>query len=76
VSRIDVLFILGTTLFNQIVFDTLQTIQLTSRTPTLNALERAHDSVVFEVGTASVYFSSHIFGYGALIMKISCIESD
>jgi F-box-like len=75
VARIDTprLLHLSITFFNQIAFDTPQFIQFISRTPKLK-LDKAH--VAFEVGAASVNFSSQTSGYGELDVKVSCKESD
>jgi hypothetical protein len=62
------------TFFNQVVFDTPQSIQFISRTPTLKTFEKA--LVVFEYHAASVNLSSRISDYGMLNVKIPCIRSD
>ena len=74
-ARIDTprLLHLSITFFNQIAFDTPHFIQFISRTPKLK-LDKAH--VAFEVGAASVNFSSQTSGYGELDVKVSCKESD
>jgi hypothetical protein len=76
VARIDApqLNNLHITLFNQISFDTPHFIQFISRTPRLNALEKAH--VTFEDGVARVDLSSQISGDGDLSIEISCRELD
>ena len=62
------------TLFNQIVFETPQSIQFISRSPILETFEKA--VVVFSQYTARVKLSSQTSGYGTLNMEISCIELD
>ena len=73
VARIDApqLDELNITFFNQVVFDTPQVTQFISRTPTLEALEKA--DVVFDRDAAWVHLSSD---YGELKVKIPCGESD
>ena len=61
-------------IFNQVVFDTVQFTQFTSRTPTLNALEIAHFSFGYQA--ASVKLSSQTPGYGKLNLEIPCRELD
>jgi hypothetical protein len=67
---------LSITLFNQIVFDTPQSIQFISRAPTLETFEKAH--VVFQHDAVRVNLSSQTetSGYGRLSMRIQCIELD
>ena len=65
---------LSITLFNQIVFDTPQSIQFISRAPTLETFEKAH--VVFGSNAAWVHLSSQTSVNGKLVMKIPCIELD
>ena len=60
--------------FNQIVFDTPQSVQFISRTPTLETFEKA--LVVFEYHAASVNLSSRTSGHGMLNVRIPCIQSD
>jgi hypothetical protein len=64
--RVNKLYI---TLFNQIVFDTPQFIQLISRSPELKALKKAH--VAFDDSYAHVILSSM---YGLLHVVIPCSE--
>jgi hypothetical protein len=73
VARIDApqLDELNITFFNQVVFDTPQVTQFVSRTPTLEALEKA--DVVFDRDAAWIDLSSD---YGELKVKIPCGESD
>ena len=65
---------LSITLFNQIVFDTPQSIQFISRAPTLRTFEKVH--VVFGGDAAEVNLSSQSSGNGKLNMRIPCIELD
>ena len=76
VARIDApqLETLEITFFNQIVFDTPQFIQFISRSPTLEAFEKAH--VRFIDGTSRVRLSSQTPGYGVLGVQIQCMELD
>ena len=67
-NRLDI------TLFNQIIFDTPQSIQFISRAPTLETFEKAF--VIFGGGAASVILSSQTSVNGRLVMKIPCIELD
>ena len=60
---------LETQLFNDIVFDTPQLIQLISRTPVSSALENAH--IALDHDTAHVTFQSRISGY-TLKLSILC----
>ena len=64
------------TLLNQIVFDTPQFIQFTSRTTTLETSENMKARVVFEDGAASIKLSTQSYGDGKLNVKIPCIELD
>jgi hypothetical protein len=75
VARIDAPQInyLGITFFNQILFDTPQSIQFISRTPTLRALETAR--VAFLDDAAMVYFSSQTSDYRFKV-EISCRKLD
>ena len=66
--RLDYLSI---TLFNQIIFETPQSIQFISRSPILEAFEEAF--IVFGGGGARVQLTSD---YGVLHMEVSCIELD
>jgi hypothetical protein len=67
--------VLRTTLFNDIVFDTPQLTQFISRTPIMQALERAY--VIFDGDAAAVELSSLEHGrYYALDVKIPCSELD
>ena len=66
---------LQTTLFNDIVFDTPQLTQFISRTPIMEALEKAH--VIFDGDTAAVKLSSLEHGrYERLEVKVPCRELD
>jgi hypothetical protein len=66
---------LRTTLFNDIVFDTLQLTQFISRTPSMEALEEAY--VTFDGNAAAVELSSLTSGeYGMLNVRIPCTELD
>jgi F-box-like len=65
---------LDITLFNQIIFDTPQSIQFISRAPTLETFEKAY--VVFGSNAAWVHLSSQTSVNGNLVMKIPCIELD
>ena len=67
---------LSITLFNQIIFDTPQSIQFISRAPTLETFEKAH--VVFQHDAARVNLLSQTetSDYGRLSMRIRCIELD
>ena len=69
--RLDYLSI---TLFNQIIFETPQSMQFISRSPILEAFEKA--VVVFASNGATVKLSSQTSDYGTLRMAISCIELD
>jgi hypothetical protein len=73
VARIDApqLNHLNITLFNDIVFDTPQLVQLICRTPISKALKGAH--VAFGDHAAGVKVTS---GFGSLKVEISCRESD
>ena len=62
------------TLFNQIVFDTLQFTRFINRTPTLKALEQAR--LVFGEDAAGVKLSSQTSRQRELIVTIGCIELD
>ena len=66
--RLDYLSI---TLFNQIIFETPQTMQFISRSPILETFEEA--VVIFASDSARVKLTSD---YGTLNMEVSCIESD
>jgi hypothetical protein len=67
--------ILQTTLFNDIVFDTPHLTQFISRTPIMQALEKAH--VTFDGDAAAVELSSLEHGrYERLKVKIPCRELD
>ena len=77
VARIDapLLFTLGITLFNQIVFDTPQTIQFIGRTPGSKALGEAR--FVFEGDAAVVQLSSQIpTSKDAILVRIPCRQFD
>jgi len=65
---------LSITLFNQIIFETPQSMQFISRSPILEAFEKA--SVVFGSNGAQVKLSSQTSDYGTLLMAVLCIESD
>ena len=66
---------LETTFFNDIVFDTPQLTQFISRTPTMEALEKAH--VTFDSNAAVVELSSLTSGkYRELEVIIPCSELD
>ena len=65
---------LSITLFNQIIFETPQSMQFISRSPILEALEKA--VVVFGSDGAMVKLSSQTSDYGPLLMAVSCIELD
>ena len=66
---------LRTTLFNDIVFDTLQLTQFISRTPIMEALEEAY--VTFDGNGAAVQLLSLTSGkYGMLNVRIPCTELD
>ena len=69
--RLNELFI---SLFNQIIFDTPQSIQFISRAPMLETFEKAY--VVFGSNAAWVHLSSQKSVNGNLVMKIPCIELD
>jgi hypothetical protein len=58
------------TFFNQSVLDTPQLTQFISRTPTLEALEKAY--VAFQFHSAAVKFSSRTSGYGEFTVEILC----
>jgi hypothetical protein len=62
------------TFFNQIIFDTPQSIQFISRTPTLKALKEAH--VISQDGASRVNFSFQTSGYKHFEVKIPCIDLD
>jgi hypothetical protein len=64
--------ILQTTLFNDIIFDTPHLTQFISRTPNMQALEKAH--VAFDGDTAAVELS--LPEHGRLEVKIPCRELD
>jgi hypothetical protein len=76
VARIDAPQInyLGITFFNQILFDTPQSIQFISHTPTLRALETAR--VAFMDDAARIYFSSRTSDYYRFKVEISCRKLD
>ena len=76
VARIDAprLDDLNLILFNQIIFDTPQSIQFIGRAPRLKALEKARIS--FKNDAASVNLSSHTSGYRRLNVKIPCTTLD
>ena len=76
VARIDTprLGSLGITLFNQIVFDTPQTTQFISRTPSLNAPGEAR--LAFDSYAAEVRLSSQTPGFGQIFVRILCKEFD
>ena len=77
VAHIDAprLFHLETTLFNDIIFDTPQFTQFISRTPIVEALEKAH--VTFDGTAAAVQLSSLTSGkYERLVVEIPCKELD
>ena len=76
VAHIDTprLLALYTTLFNQILFDTPQTIQFIGRAPALRAFEEAH--LTFEGDAAYVRFLSPTIGYDRILLKILCREFD
>ena len=61
---------LDVTFFYRNEFDIPQFIQLTSRTPTLEALEKAY--VIFEFDGAAVKLSSQKPGYGELKVEVLC----
>jgi hypothetical protein len=67
---------LSITLFNQIFFDTPQSIQFLSRTPALQALKKA--CLVFKKDAAAVVLSSPTngTGYEEVEVEILCRESD
>jgi hypothetical protein len=66
---------LNITLFNDIVFDTPQLTQFISRTPTMEALEKAH--VTFDGNAAAVQILSPTSGkYEGLKVMIPCTELD
>ena len=66
---------LNITLFNDIVFDTPQLTQFISRTPTMEALEKAY--VTFDGDAAAVELSSLTYGrYEKLKVRIPCRELD
>jgi hypothetical protein len=65
---------LSVTFFNQIVFDTPQSIQFISRTPRLKALKEAR--VAFGDYAASINLSSQTSGHGKLNVEILCGELD
>lgn len=60
--------------FNQITFDTPHLVEFISRTPMLNAPEKAR--VSFKHGTARANLSSQTSRYGELILEILCRPSD
>ena len=70
------LFILHITMFNQIFFETPQSIQFISRTPNLTAFKKAR--LFFKNNTAEVVLSSPLYTTGSeeLEVKILCKESD
>ena len=76
VAHIDAprLFDLTTTLFNDIIFDTPQLTQFISRTPIVEALEKAH--VTFDGTAAAVQLSSLTGKYDRLVVEIPCKELD
>ena len=77
VARIDapLLFTLGITLFNQIVFDTPQTTQFIGRMPGSKALGEAR--FVFEGDAAVVQLSSQIpTSKDAILVRIPCRQFD
>ena len=78
VSLIDApqLCFLSITLFNQIFFDTPQSIQFMNRLPTLQALKKAR--LVFKKDAAAVVISSPTdgTGYEEVEVEILCRESD
>ena len=78
VARIDTpeLLMSYITFLNQIVFDTPQFIQFTSRTTTLETSENMKARVVFEDGAASIKLSTQPYGDGKLNVKIPCMELD
>ena len=66
---------LYTVLFNDIVFDTPHLTQFISRTPIMQALQKAH--VIFDGDAAAVELSSPEHGrYNILEVKIPCSELD
>ena len=65
---------LNITLFNQIVFDMPQFTQFISRSPTLEAFEKA--LVTFHDGAAWVSLLPQTSGHRTLDVTIPCIESD
>jgi hypothetical protein len=62
------------TFFNQIVFDTPQLFQFTSRTPTLRAPKKGH--ITFDFMGIDVRFSSETSDYRGLSVRILCTVSE
>jgi hypothetical protein len=76
VSRFDApgLKQLSIGLFNQVEFDTPQSIQFISRTPRLKAFEKAY--LIFANDRAEVDLFSQTPGYGDVLVRVPCKELD